>query len=221
MTRICAVLAVMVVWAFAPTRALPATPALSAAALYNQGNAFARAGRPGMAVLNYERAQLLSPGDADLAANLDAVRRAQHLTMAPKPAWVRLVLALSPTAAALLGMVGLTLLGVGVVVLPRLTAIRALSWAAAALGLVLMGITAAQAAWFHSALQAGVVVAPEVPARVTPVPMGETAFVLPEAATVTVAGEHDDYLLVKTDTGQNGWVPSTGVARVVGEARRP
>jgi len=33
----------------------------SAAGLYNLANSYARAGQPGMAVLNYERARLLAP----------------------------------------------------------------------------------------------------------------------------------------------------------------
>jgi hypothetical protein len=93
---------VLLLLAAMPPRALSAAPPLSAAALYNQGNAYARAGKPGMAVLNYERAQLLSPGDPDLEANLDAVRSAQHLPVAPR-AWPRrLAMLPNPTMAALL-----------------------------------------------------------------------------------------------------------------------
>ena len=35
------------------------TTGYSAAGLYNLGNSYARAGKPGMAILNYERASLL------------------------------------------------------------------------------------------------------------------------------------------------------------------
>ena len=34
-------------------------------------NSYARAGKPGLAVLNYERAALLAPDDPDINANLD------------------------------------------------------------------------------------------------------------------------------------------------------
>ena len=49
----------------------PAQAGYSAATLYNYANAFARAGKPGFAVLNYERARLLDPSDPDIDANLD------------------------------------------------------------------------------------------------------------------------------------------------------
>jgi len=46
----------------------------SADGLYNLANSYARAGKPGLAVLNYERAALLAPNDADINANLEYVR---------------------------------------------------------------------------------------------------------------------------------------------------
>src|ERR1700722_1594208 len=51
----------------------------SAAGLYNLANSYARAGKPGMAILNYERASLLAPGDPDIQANLRFVRASAHL----------------------------------------------------------------------------------------------------------------------------------------------
>jgi hypothetical protein len=46
----------------------------SAAALFNRANSCARDGKTGLAILNYERAQLLAPNDSDIAANLHFVR---------------------------------------------------------------------------------------------------------------------------------------------------
>jgi hypothetical protein len=198
-----------------PLHALPTAPQLSPAALYNQGNAYARAGRPGMAVLNYERAQLLNPGDADLAANLDAVRTAQHVSTAPPSWFTRLALVPTPTAAALVGLFGLALLGFGVVVVPRLSSSRAIPRGAAVLGLALMGMTLGQAVVLGPSLQASVVIAREAPARVSPVPMGEALFVLTEAETVTVTAEYQDFVLIRTHAGRVGWVLGTNLARVV------
>lgn len=210
-----ALVLVLMLMAATPLRALSAAPPFSAAALYNQGNAYARAGKPGMAVLNYERAQLLNPGDSDLEANLDAVRMAQHLPVAPR-AWPRrLAMFPNPTMAALLGMCGLVCLGLSVVVGRSLTQSRRATLAAAALGIALMALTVGQAAILWPALRAGVVIAHEAPVLVSPVPMGEALFVLPEAETVTLTAEHKDYVLVRTGTGRVGWVLGTNLARVV------
>ena len=48
----------------AASHAAQAPSGYSAPALYNRANAYARAGKPGLAVLNYERAKLLEPKDA-------------------------------------------------------------------------------------------------------------------------------------------------------------
>jgi hypothetical protein len=198
-----------------PLRALSAAAPLAAASLYNQGNAYARAGKPGMAVLNYERAQLLSPGDSDLEANLDAVRTAQHLPVEPR-AWPRrLAMLPNPTVAGLLGMLGLVCLGLSVVVGRRLTQSRRATLAAAALSVSLMALAVGQAAILWPLLHAGVIIAHEAPVLVSPVPMGEALFVLSEAETVTLTAEHEDYILIKTGTGRVGWVLGTNLARVV------
>ena len=54
-------------------------PRYSADGLYNLANSYARAGKPGLAVLNYERAALLAPYDPDIAANLEYVRTSAHV----------------------------------------------------------------------------------------------------------------------------------------------
>ena len=61
------------------TLARPSQPQYSADGLYNLANSYARAGKPGLAVLNYERAALLAPDDPDINANLEYVRTSAHV----------------------------------------------------------------------------------------------------------------------------------------------
>jgi hypothetical protein len=191
------------------------TPGYSATNLYNQGNAYARAGQPGMAVLHYERAQLLAPGDRDIETNLEYVREAQHLPLAPRPWYQRLALLQSPIMAALTGMLGLLLLGVSAVAGRLLTPNRVVRGAAAAAGIALMAMTLCQGALLWPTLHAGVVIAHEASVLESPVPMGEALFVLPEAETVTVTAEHEQFILIKTRAGRVGWVAAASLARVV------
>jgi hypothetical protein len=86
----------------------------SAAALYNLGNSYARAGQPGLAVLNYERARLLAPNDPDIEANLRHVRDAAHLPSETKSVFARTATAVSPAVASWLGVVGVLVLGASV-----------------------------------------------------------------------------------------------------------
>src|SRR5579871_2411722 len=90
-------------------------PKYSADALYNLGNSYARAGKPGLAVLSYERAALLAPGDADINANLEYVRAAAQVPVRPQSHFAQLVLATNPAQAAWLAVLGVALVGAGLV----------------------------------------------------------------------------------------------------------
>ena len=68
----------------------------SAAGLYNLANSYARAGKPGMAILNYERASLLAPDDPDIRANLRFVRASAHLPAETPGALERVAAIASP-----------------------------------------------------------------------------------------------------------------------------
>src|SRR6185503_20940671 len=83
----------------------------SADDLYNVANSYARAGKAGLAVLNYERAALLAPQDADIRANLEYVRAAAHVPAQPRSLLARIAEAASPASAAWLGVFGLALAG--------------------------------------------------------------------------------------------------------------
>src|ERR1700704_5748320 len=72
------VLAVLALFGAASHAAQPRS-GYSAPELYNLANSYARAGKPGLAVLNYERARLLEPEDADIEANLRRVREMSGL----------------------------------------------------------------------------------------------------------------------------------------------
>ena len=56
----------------------------SAPVLFNLANAYYQDGNLGLAILNYERAQLLAPGDADIAFNLHIARAKAGLADRPR-----------------------------------------------------------------------------------------------------------------------------------------
>jgi hypothetical protein len=63
-----------------------------------------------------------------------------------------------------------------------------------------------------------VVLVSQAPARVSPVPMGDPAFVLPEAETVTILAVHEDFALIRTRGGLSGWVARAHLGAVVPRA---
>ena len=76
----------------------------SAADLYNAGNAYARAGKPGLAVLYYERAKLLDPTDQDIDANLRRIRESSGLPSEPARGVDRLARITSPSIVSWTGV---------------------------------------------------------------------------------------------------------------------
>jgi hypothetical protein len=197
-------------------RADPAVTAkYSAADLYNVGNAYARAGKPGMAVLNYERARLLAPDDPDIEANLRYVRTAAKLP-APPPTWAeRAVTWAGPTTVSWMGLCGIVLVGGSLLWGRARPAYRWLTRLGMATGIALAGVTAGNALVVWPRLHEAVVLTAATPVRASPVPMGESLFTLPEADTVKITAEHDEFMLVETRTGKTGWVARTNLAPVV------
>src|ERR1700736_2418384 len=93
------------------TLAQPSQPRYSADGLYNLANSYARAGKPGLAVLNYERARLLTPNDPDIDANLQHVREASHLPAEARTRLERAVTVFTPTVVSWLGVIGVFTIG--------------------------------------------------------------------------------------------------------------
>jgi hypothetical protein len=187
----------------------------SADGLYNQGNSYARAGKPGLAVLNYERAALLAPGDSDVRANLEYVRASAHVPTEPSGRFARVAGAVSPTLGALLGVLGIVLIGMMLVAKKVMPGTRWIRLGGIVVGAALVALAASNAMLLWPRMHAAVVLIDKTPARVSPVPMGDTAFVLPEAETVTITAAYGDFILIRTRDGHSGWVARANIGAVV------
>jgi hypothetical protein len=198
-----------------PQASRSSRPQYSADGLYNLGNAYARAGQAGLAVLNYERAALLAPGDSDINANLEYVRASAQVPAEPRNRFAHIVQAASPTLAAWVGVLGVALVGVGLLAKGLAPRFRWLRAGGLLLGIALVALAASNAMLLWPRMHEAVVLINQTPARVSPVLMGDTAFVLREAETVTVTAEHEDFVLVRTRGGLSGWVARANVGTVV------
>jgi tetratricopeptide (TPR) repeat protein len=192
----------------------PPSAGYSAPALYNLANAYARAGKRGLAVLNYERARLLEPNDPDIDANLRQVREASGLPPESRSRFERWAEFASPRLLAWVGLLGVGIAGVSALARLRYKTHRRKLLAAALLGISLLGLSVGNgvALWpvIHEA-----VITHAAPVRVSPVPIEEPLFVLPEAAVVRMSAEHDGFVLVRADSGRTGWVPSADLVPIV------
>lgn len=200
----------------APAKAAtPADGGYSAAALFNQGNAFAHKGRTGLAILNYERALLLAPGDADIAANLHFVRAKAGLPDVTESWLVQRLTSVRPNALAWLGSAGLVLAGLSVLS-GRLFPGRQRTFCSLALvGALLAAATVGGAIVMWPRVHEAVVIASKAPARTSPVAAADEAFALREGETVTVRAMRPDFALVQTPAGRAGWVARNQIEDVV------
>jgi hypothetical protein len=195
--------------------AAPVPAGYSAAGLYNLANSYARAGKPGMAVLNYERARLLSPNDPDVEANLQFVRASAHLPAETRSTFDRVAGTASPVLLAWTGIAGLIIVGACVLAGRASARHRRLRQAGIVLGVCMVGSTVCNGLALWPKLHAGVVIAAATPVRVSPVPMGDALFTLVEGDTVTLAAEHEGFTLIRTRGGRSGWVSKANVAPIV------
>jgi hypothetical protein len=187
----------------------------SAAALYNLGNAYARAGKPGLAVLNFERARLLDPNDRDVDANLRHVRETAGLPQPARSGFDRIAESFNPRVMAWLGVLGLLIAGFSILARVGRKAHRGKFLAATLLGVALLGVSIANAVALWPIMHQAVVITASTPVRVSPVTTEDPLFVLPEAAIVAMHGEHEGFVLVQTQAGRSGWVPAANLARIV------
>jgi hypothetical protein len=178
----------------------------SAARLYNLANSYARAGKPGMAILNYERASLLAPNDPDVQANLRSVRASAHLPAETPDTFDRVARVASPFWISWIGVLGLMLVGASLIGAQLTARHRLVRGAATLLGVSMVILTLCNALALWPRLHQGVVIAAGSPVRVSPVPMGDPLFTLPEGEKVKITAEHEGFALIETQAGRSGWI---------------
>jgi hypothetical protein len=187
----------------------------SAADLYNLANSYARMGKPGMAILNYERARLLSANDPDIEANLRYVRTSAHLPVETRGSFDRVARIASPLLLSWMGAFGLGVVGASMIAAQLSPRHRLLQGGAMLLGLSMLGLTICNGLALWPILHEGVVITAATPVRVSPVPMGDPLFTLPEGETVKIAAEHESFALIETHAGRTGWVAHSNLAPIV------
>jgi len=186
----------------------------SAATLYNLGNQAAHAGKPAVAVLNYERARLLSPNDDDVRTNLRAVQESAGI--APQPAnWLaqhdRLT---APNLMYWVGMLGLLLGGGGLLAYRLHVPGRKPLAAAAIIGAAMAVLSIADAVATIPTLNEAVVMQAS-PASASPVVGAEPQFTVPAAEIVHIRDQHQGFLLIQDLHDRQGWILGANVTRVI------
>jgi hypothetical protein len=204
---------------------IEATDNVSPALYFNMGNACFKQNELANAILYYERALRLSPGDAAIAYNLEMaqLRTLDRFDTAPEFflfTWVRNLrqLADAGTWAALsLGLMAATLLCLAGFFFIRSVRLRKLSFFAAVACVLLAAGSITFAASRHARItdrSEAVVFPAVVTVKSAPDNTGKDLFILHEGAKVTIIDELAGWQNIRLRDGKEGWIEAGNTKRI-------
>lgn len=190
---------------------------------YNLGNSYYKSGDIARAILNYERALLLAPGNADIRANLEVARAKTIDKVTPVPeiffvAWTKsLINCLSVDAWAKYGIAFFLLLLVSLALFffSKQTRWKKAGFFCGLVCLVFTIVCNVFAAQQKSALtqrNKAIIVAPSITVRSTPSESGTSLFVLHEGCKVEIKDNTmHEWKEITLEDGKVGWVPASDI----------
>lgn len=197
----------------------------SADLYYNKANAHFKSQQLAEAILNYERAALLSPFDQDIENNLNLANATQQDEINPLPPfflskwWNATSGVFSPRAWAYLGLL-LFWMGIGGLVLWRLSKVRQQKKRGFVGGLVLIALGLLCLAFSNNRYQLihqndfGVLMKSNE--RLLSAPESESKMIQPihEGLKMEVLDEIGEWYKVRLLNGEEGWLPQNSIERI-------
>jgi tetratricopeptide (TPR) repeat protein len=205
------------------------TRGYSAPLCFNLANAEAQAGHTGAAILNYERARYLAPGDADIDHNLQHARKLAGLDPNSYRWWEVALRSINWTvwlmimgACLLLIFLALVASAYRASLAVRLKTsdrtlrniLRTVIFIAIPFCL-LMGFVELSSIGFSNRIE-GVIMAPKAATlRLSPFDSADSVGTVPEGELVTVEDRHDDYLRIEGRDHHFGWIRIKDIEPVI------
>lgn len=188
----------------------------SAPVLFNLGNAWLKAGQPGRAILNYERALQLSPNDSAVQANLGLARQKAGL-VSNENQFREKVTRVLPMDTFAWAIVWSSALLFAVVLASRLlpSVSRFISQATVSIVATVLVIACTGLAIQWPDRNRAVVLDSETPVHIAPASAAGVSFKLPTGEMVRAFQSHNGYTLIRLRDGRSGWVKSAAVERVI------
>jgi tetratricopeptide (TPR) repeat protein len=191
-----------------------ASGAVSPNLLFNYGNAEFKSGNLGKAIAAFRRAELLTPRDSEIRANLAFVRNQAQGATIRENFWLNWLGNLSLNEWTIFVVIAFWLtflLLAAKQVRPALAAkLKSATWIFTALTIfsgTILGVQAAN----HFSKQTAVVIADSVTARSGPFDDAQSAFTTRDGAELSVLDRRDDWVQVADGSGKIGWLPAKQV----------
>ena len=195
---------------------------VSAPLYYNRGNAYYKMGLYAAAILNYERALLLNPGDGDTRANLklanskitDQIEPAGKFFLTVWAQGLRDCCSGNTWAVIGIGSFLLFLLGLYFYIFVRNIKVKKAGFFVA-LPMFLISVVANACAIdqnkHRSAHDEAIVFSPVVTVKSTPAESGTDLFILHEGTKVTLMEKVGEWMEVRIADGNRGWLPVSAI----------
>lgn len=195
------------------------TQGVAAEVYYNLGNCYYKLDEIPLAVLNYERAFLLDPGDGDIRANL-ALARGKTIDKVVPPSemffvtwWRDLTNCMSMNEWAILGIVSFVLMLFGILAYMFVShlGVRKVGIYGAMVLLVVAVIANLAAVSQHISQthrDTAIILSPAVTVKSSPSEKSTDLFLIHEGSKVEILdGSMKEWMEVKFEEGKQGWVP--------------
>ena len=190
---------------------------ISAPVLYNLGNAYARTGRPGLAVLCYRRAWHLDPGDPAILANIGHIQIQNGAISSVKETPLDLWRSLPVGVWAFLTTLAYWLLAIALIT--RLVDILPEKWlfrVFAPLCCLLLVSSIGLWSWSHlSHRPEWVVLASGQEVLFAPLDEAQAHFPVPQGSIVSLLEQNGEWIKIRVD-GKQGWLKADTGSMVTG-----
>ena len=195
----------------------------SAEVYYNLGNSYYKSGDMARAILNYERALLLKPGNEDVHANLEIVRSktVDKIDAAPEIffiSWMKsLINSISINAWARWGITFFFLLIASLYffIFSKQTKMKKTGFIGGIVCLLFVVCTNMFAAYQKKTLtnrNTAIIISPSVTIRSTPNENGTSLFILHEGSKVVIKDNSmKNWKEITVEDGKVGWIPSSDI----------
>ncbi|MCX5869440.1 MAG: tetratricopeptide repeat protein [Deltaproteobacteria bacterium] len=195
--------------------ALIARAGFSASLCYNLANSYARNGQTGKAVLEYERALRLAPGDVDIRHNLEMLRKDKGLLPEDVPLVHQAGTLLGLNQWAVLVAILLAALALLHLATWHFTLSTRLSYSLTGACLLLLGISSVGIAIQYQKWQEAVILA-KTSLLISPFDGAASTGLIEEGRLVRIIKRHDNYALIKDENGRSGSGDGQGRPNSVG-----
>jgi tetratricopeptide (TPR) repeat protein len=185
----------------------------SAPVLFNLGNSWLRLGRPARAILEYERALVLAPGNAAIAANLATARQRAGLAVPAAGPWLTAARYFSFDTYVWAALVAVWVLCAALILLCLHGAARRLARPLVLICVAVLCASADAAVLCWPDLSRAVVQAP-APLQLAPARSATSSATLREGEVVWIQGHYAGFDLVSTSDGRSGWITRDAVLTV-------